>query len=81
MPFVNTGDWNYYNFISGQGWFEQKDCGSLFVEFMIPDNEEDEIEFINCLEFSLINPNSDIHKAMLQISEKYTLEWIMRNDS
>jgi hypothetical protein len=22
MPLVNSDDWNYYNFMSGQGWFE-----------------------------------------------------------
>ncbi|WP_395343797.1 hypothetical protein PN836_004210 [Ningiella sp. W23] len=81
MPFVNSGNWNYYNFVSNQGWFEQEGCGSLFVEFMSLDNEEGEIGFIKSLTFKLTNPNSIIHEEMVQISNKYWLNWSIADDS
>ena len=81
MPLVNSDDWNYYNFMSGQGWFEQENCGSLFVDFIKSDDEDAEIEFIKSLQLSLIKSNSDIHKKVLQISKEYELTWSCTDDS
>ena len=71
MPLVNEGAWNYMNFTSGTGTFEDENGNSVFLEF------DESGEEIGSLSIS-IEPSEDRNLSMLEetinnLESKYDL--------
>jgi hypothetical protein len=72
MPLVNAGEMDYINFVSGSGVFENE-YGLLLIDFLTPENNEDEIQFVKFLSVAVNKSGtSNVFKSLV---ENFKLEY------